>query len=67
MSYNKYCVTQVNVKWKQMQFTVVLTYIDDVKEVKKKVKTVFQKQKCCLMVSTSLITKTILYVFQKMI
>ena len=45
MSYNKYYVTQVNVKWKQMQFTVDFTYIDDVKEVEEKVKTVFQKQK----------------------
>lgn len=44
MFYNNYCVTQVNVKWKQMQFTVVFTYIDDVKEVEEKVKTVFQKR-----------------------
>ena len=28
-----------------MQFTVDFTYIDDVKEVEDKVKTVFQKQK----------------------
>ena len=45
MSRNEYCVTQVNVKWKQMLFTVDFTYIDDPKEVEKKVKTVFQKQK----------------------
>ena len=45
MSRNEYCVTQVNVKWKQMLFTVDFTYIDDAKEVEEKVKTVFQKQK----------------------
>ena len=45
MSCNKYCVTQVNVKWKQMQFIVDFAYIDDPKEVEEKVKTVFQKQK----------------------